>query len=278
MAHFFGSRSTALILSLLVSFIESGCASNNILDGHVRVDALCANFEHQNWLNQNYRSRDDNYWHDPPPISDKRGIEHKKWVAPPVGSTLDSLGALEISRINDLMQQELLSPTFQKKLGKVLKRADKPVFIVRVYLPPVNLSKNYGFGFRQVTFARGIEKVIPITKDDKYSTSIWVKNDPKVSFYFRAANGKPDDISGGPMVESGWWTWAIAFDRDGIGHYYLSKGTNVPTSNDEVFDTTQFPSPNNPRMDEIEYSYFAISGGDGDQKFVIDDYEVWVAN
>jgi hypothetical protein len=266
----------------MVSFIESGYASDNILDGHVPVNELCTNFENKNWPDDYYSEDDDNYWHGPPidrdPTKSKKSIEHKKWVIPPAGGKPDSLGALEIGRINDSDQQEMLSPTFKKKLGKVLKRADKPVFSVRVYLPPFNEWGNgYGFGFRQQTYARAIESSIPAAVDDKYSTSIWVKSDWRgIRFYFRAANGRQGDEPDGPMVQPGWWTWAIAFDDNGIGHYYISKGTNVPTKNDEVFDTSRFPAPNNPLMDEIEYSYFAISEGGGNPKFVIDDYEVWV--
>lgn len=258
-----------LVLGFVVSSIESGYASNSILDGHVPVNELCANFENENWLNENYRSDDDNYWHDPPinydPKYQKIGIQHKKLVTPPFGGKPDSFGALEIGRINDSTQQEMLSPTFAKK-REILKRSDMPVFIVRVYLPPFN--KYYGFGFRQW---------ISI-KDVKYSTSIWVKNNNNgAHFYFRANNGQENDVPGGPCVEPGWWTWGIAFDNKGIGYYYVSKGRNVPTKNDEVFDTSKFPAQNNPNMDEIEYSFFAISEGDGDSKFIIDDYEVWVA-
>ena len=121
---------------------------------------------------------DDNYWHDPP-NDKKRGIEHKKWIATPTGGKPDSLGALEIGRINDSMQQEILSPTFNKKLGKVLNRSDKPVFIVRVYLPPFQeWGDDYHFGFRQQTFMKGVQSTIyAYAYDDKYSTSIWVKKD-----------------------------------------------------------------------------------------------------
>lgn len=269
----------ALLLSFMVSFISSSCASDNILDGHVPVNELCANFENKNWLADHYRSGNDNYWHDPPidrdPSKSKKSIEHKKWVTPPDGGKLDSFGALEIGRIIDPMQQEMLSPTFAKKRGRVLKRADKPVFIVRVYLPP--FDEYYGFGFRQQSYMKDIGNIIHV-EDDKYSPSIWVKNDSRgVSFYFRAANDSEGDQPAGPKVEPGWWTWAIAFDDNGIGYYYISKGTNVPTKNDEVLDTSKFPAPNNPRTDEIEYSFFAISKNGGNSKFVIDDYEVWVA-
>lgn len=192
-----------LVLGSMVSFIESGCASDNILDGHVPVKELCDDFENKNWLNNQYRGNDDNYWHDPPidrdPSKSKKSIEHKKWVTPAPGGKLDSFGALEIGRINDPTQQEMLSPTFAKKRGRVLKRADKPVFIARVYLPP--FDEYYGFGFRQQTYARDIESIISIAVDDKYSTSIWVKNDSRgVSFYFRAANSQGDE-PGGPMVQ-----------------------------------------------------------------------------
>jgi hypothetical protein len=104
------------------------------------------------------------------------------------------------------------------------------------------------------------------------------KNQNEVRFYFRAANGQSGDMPSDIIVKPGWWTLGIAFDDKGIGHYYVSKGTNAPTNKDEVFSTTRFPAPNNPLMDDIAYSYFAIGkSANRNPPFIIDDYEVWIS-
>lgn len=275
------SRYKLLILPftlLLIGFnLHASEGVPNILEGHSPVDDLRADFENIDWFNDYNKNIE--YWHDTHnKDQEKRGPESLKPVDTPIGGRPGSHGALEMSRIDDPWQQEMLSPAFKNKLGRALKREDQPIFIVRIYLPPFDQwGDAYHFGFRQQTYAKGIEKVIPEAKDDKYSTSIWVKKDgKKISFYFRAANVQPNDQPGGPAVKPGWWTWAIAFDKNGIGHYYISEGTASPTKDDEVFDTTKFQPSNNPHMEEIEYSYFAIARGGGNPKFVIDDYEVWV--
>ena len=210
----------ALFLSAIVFIIASGANASdnvsNVLGRKVRLDALCANFENENWLDD--YNRGDDYWHET--RSDyKRGLESLKRVtSPAIGS-----GALEISRISDPRQQEMLSPAFSGKLGHKLSRSDRPVFIVRLWLPPLDQwGESYHFGFRQEVRASNIPS--------EYSTSIWVKKDQdKISFYFRAANGQDGDVPGGPKVEPGWWTLAIAFDDKGIGHYYVSQGIGILT-------------------------------------------------
>lgn len=258
-----------LTMCLMTMCIE--CRANgkqlisDILDGRELAKSLCDNFENPNW-DINYGN--DDYWHDVKDDDHKKiGPESRiRITSPAIGE-----GALELSRKNDPRQQEILSAPFK------ISRKDKPIFIVRVYLSSLENWVEYdGFGFRLQTFMKDIHRVIPIAYDDKYSTSIWVKKkDGKINFYFRAANGRNGDEPGGPVVEPGWWTWAIAFD-DGVAHYYISKGKSVPTSENHAFDTTQFPPPNNPQMEEIEYAYFAISPNGGNPKFVIDDYEVWI--
>jgi len=270
-----------LILLFLLNFItpslESKTKQVDVLGRTKRLDIICENFESNVW-SKNY-NKNNAYWHATSNPS-KRGPELLELVPPPSGRKPGSSQALKISRISDPKQQELLSPAFAMKLGRNLTRSDQPVFVVRIWLPPFDKwGQAYGFGFRQQTHASNISNI----SNNEFSTSIWVKkNQNGINFYFRAANGSKDDLPSRIIVKPGWWTLAIAFDVEGIGHYYISKGTNIPTTKDEVFSTTRFPTPNNPLMDDVAYSYFAISAITGFfnmvPQFIVDDYEVWVIN
>jgi hypothetical protein len=85
-----------------------------------------------------------------------------------------------------------------------------------------------------------------------------------------------------PIRQPSWWTLAVAFDENGIDHYYIRPGKGIPTEKDEICNATQFRTNHNedtPSMDYVLYSFFHLGypeTGNASPSFVVDDYEVWV--
>lgn len=181
-------------------------------------------------------------------------------------------------------QKDLLTAEFEEKLGRKLNRADQPVFVVRVWIPPINQwAKDCDFGFRHA--ARSKRLITSQNTTGDYYPSIWLTNHPHTGarFFFRIGYDmqRAPDIRGGPIKEPGWWTPALAFDENGVGHYYTSLGVDLPTEEDEMLDTTKFEIANgtSPVMDYVGYTFFTLGYPTGIEitpRFVIDDYEVWV--
>lgn len=278
-----------VVLLLLLSSIplslqskaEETTSVSNILGRTVRLDVLCDDFEDINW---NYDFQKDScyrgFWRG----GSGRGVpEVLTRVKTPDGGKSGSTGALEIrtNKIdNDSVpnQEDFLTAEFTQKLGRKLTQANQPVFIARVWLPPLEQwGDYYSFGFRHESFPKN---------GNKYYPSIWIRFDKQAEqkpvFFFRIGTGVAKDVYGGPIGQPGWWTLAIAFDKDGIGHYYACPGVDNPTERNKMFDTTQFRTTNgtdNPSMDYVNYSFFSLgypSEGNTSPRFVIDDYEVWV--
>ena len=151
----------------------------NILGRTVRLDVLCDDFEDKDWhydyhKHIGYRG----FWR-----TDDRGEpDLLKRVDTPDGGKVWSTGALEMrtnQNDNDREpnQDDLLTVEFKDKLGRELTRADQPVFIVRVWLPPFD-QWNIGltiFGFRQT--AR-------LDDNSDYYQSIWLVHDGRKPLFF----------------------------------------------------------------------------------------------
>lgn len=262
-----------LLLSTAVSLLESeGNETSNISDvlgRTIRVDVLCDDFEDPEQC----------FWRG----GSGRGKPKFMHVTTPDGGKIGSAGGLEIypsynNSDGNPNQDDLLTPEFAPKLGRKLTRENQPVFIVHVWLPPFDQwGDYYSFGFRHETFPEN---------GNKYYPTIWLKYDKRAKqksyFVFRIGTGVADDVYGGPIGQPGWWTLAIAFDRNGIGHYYACPGVTNPTEKNKVFDTTQFRTTNgtnNPFMDSVNYSFFSLgypAKGNASPRFIIDDFEVWV--
>lgn len=269
----------------LQSRAEEANSLSGVLGRTVRLDVLCDDFEDKDWhydyqKHVCYRG----FWR-----TDDRGEpDLLKHVDTPIGGKVGSTGALEM-RTNqndndrDPTQDDLLTVEFKDKLGRELTRADQPVFIVRVWLPPFD-QWNIGltiFGFRQT--AR-------LNDNSDYYQSIWLAhNGHKPLFFLRNGIAYPNgtqvafnDDRRYIVTQPGWWTLAIAYDEKGAGHYYASPSTDSPTERNRMVDTTQFRTIggiDSPFMDHMGYSFFSL-GYPGEEKisprFVIDDYEVWV--
>ena len=219
--------SIALLLSPMILFIElSADASDsvsNVLGRTVCVDVLCEDFESKNWLLSNYRDNNDEgshaFWHAGP----DGGPELLRQVPTPDGGKKRSLWSLEI-RTNlpdqndpNSTEEELLTPAFSKVRGDSLMRSEKPVFIVRVWLPPFKeWGEYYKFGFRQV--ANATNKAYNPSIFLCYSSSCSDKcGNGGANFIVRIGSGDARDVRIGPITQPDWWTLAIAFDVHGVG-------------------------------------------------------------
>ena len=188
-----------------------------------------------------------------------RGVpELLERVPTPNGGKKGSTGALEIRtneieiyRDGHLGQEDLLTAEYEQKLGRKLTRADQPVFIVRVWLPPFDQwGDYYSFGFRHESFLENG------SKDQHYST-IWLTYDrginPKPFFKYRVGTNELFyEVYDPRLIEKdGWWTIAVAFDENGFCHYYARPGAGDLTEEDRLFDATQlFPEVYDPRLIE----------------------------
>jgi len=278
-----------LICLILLFLLCSGCASaSGVLGRTVRRNVLCDDFEDANWHYdyQNHKCYR-GFWRNG---SGRGEPELLKRVTTPGGGKSGSVGALEI-RTNKIErnddsdppgnpgQEDLLTIEF-KNLGCELTRADQPVFIVRVHLPSFDQwGDYYWFGFRQETHFSSKD-------DDKYYPSIFLVSNKRIRsepfFRFRIGTGNAKDKDDVAIKQPGWWTLAIAFDENGVGHYYARSGVDIPTEDDKMFDTTQFRTNDgtaNPYMDHVLYGLFSLIyhplKGNESPQFVIDDYEVW---
>jgi hypothetical protein len=283
---------------------DEATSASNVLGRTVRLGDLCDNFEDADWhydyqKHKCYRE----FWRSG---ADRGGPKLLKRVTTPDGGKKGSTGALEIrTKYNEKdknpQQDDLLTAEFTQ-LGRNLTRADQPVFIVRVWLPPFDQwTKGCSFGFRATARSEALKACEGYVPAPDYYPSIWLKYlpstsdaagrvDPHPQFFFRVGTVQVD-VNGWPIKQPGWWTLALAFDKKGVGHYYARPGVQPPTEKHKMFDTTRFHTTmlditrslpecfNNPIMDHMGYCFFVL-GYPNDIKitprFVIDDYEVWV--
>lgn len=270
----------SLILTWLASC--SSCVPRQMILGRsIRLDTLCDDFEDPKW-HFDYQTHVDyrGFWR----TDDHGEPDLLRRIKTPDGGKAGSGGALELrTNDNDAKPDQDCLLTIEFKNRRTLTRADQPVFIVRVWLPPFE-EWNAGvlnFGFRQT--ARIDEKT-------DYYQSIWLFHDGHKPLWF-LRNGIAysdgtqlnfNDMIKGYIAHSNWWTLAIAYDERGVGHYYAAPGTDTPTEKDELINTSQFTRDDglvSPFMDHMGYSFFSL-GYPADHRisprFVIDDYEVWV--
>ncbi len=167
-------KSALIAITFLVA---GGCtnSSSGVLGRTVRLDSLCDDFEDTNW-HYNYEG---GLWRGGN-ASGRGEPEMITRVATPTGGKSGSTGALEIrTNQNDPDgQADFTTAEFTQKLGRELTRADQPVFIVRVWLPPFeqwNKGLFGNFGFRQT--AR-------LNDNSDYYQSIWLVHDGNKPFFF----------------------------------------------------------------------------------------------
>lgn len=293
------------IAIVAISLITSGLAwaddtknANSVLGRTVCLNYLGDDFEDMNWSYdyQNHISSN-RLWRSGSCDGEPELLAR---VPTPEKGKNGSTGALEI-RTNTIEQfddgtstghfgmEKLLTVEYEQILKRKLTCVDQPVFIIRVWLPPFDqwLRKDpeqdlYEIGFRHEVFPK---------KGSKYYPSIFLHHErslPKPCFIVRIfpmdTGEQNRDILVKYIDQQYWWTLAIAFDADGVDHYYAHPGVDIPTEKDEIFNTGIFRNENGietPSMDYVFYSFFHLGypeTGNVSPRFVIDDYEVWVVN
>jgi hypothetical protein len=283
-----------LIYLILLLSLCSGCASvSNFLGRTERVGNLCDDFENPKWKYNHQKHRSSNgFWRGSAgekgsDISDRGDPAILERVTPPEDGKSGSTGALKIGTNipdddNNPKQEDLRTLYFEEKLKRKLTRADQPVFIMRVWLPPFDKwGEYYSFGFR-------LEAQSSNTSDSYYP-SIWLKynNRDGPHFFFRifyldGSKMRYHEEYGRPIKQSGWWTLAIAFDEKGTCYYYARPGVDALTEESKIFDDTQFMAKYGIRallMDRVNAGLFSLGypeEGNITPRFVIDDYEVRV--
>lgn len=204
-----------------------------------------------------------------------------KRVPTPVGGKEGSKGSLEIrtnkiDRDQSPSMEKLLTAEFKDKLKRKLKRVHKPVFIVRVWLPPFNQwGDHYTFGFRHESFLENG------SKDQNYSSLFLVYNRQYKTPFFRYRVGTNklcyEVHDPRPIEQDGWWTLVNARK--------IYPGIGAPSNKGEIAGITTITSlltkygKDALLIDYFNYSFFHLDypiSGNTSPRFVIDDYEVWV--
>lgn len=274
-----------LVLCALVSLSQlkaevASSRTNVILGRTVPLDNLGDTFEDENWHYDYERHRCCHglWWAD-----GLRGEpESLRRVRTPTDGKSGSIAALEMrtrDRGDDkhANQEDLFAVDLGGKSRPQLNRMHQPLFIVRVWLPPLERwiagNGNYhAFGFRQAANS----------KVGVYYFSTWIDYNPAVSSepYFVCRLGDQESGPKGPIAQTGWWTLATGFDESGNGYSYAVEGTDYPTEKDRICTTTEFTVGGLPdtQLDYIKHSFFSLgypTEREQDPWFVIDDYEVW---
>ncbi len=256
----------------------------------LRLDVLCDDFEREDWAFDPAANSDiQRYW-----TGSYRGAPRRlERVVPPAGGLEGSRGALSLRTEGDTdahpNQDDLINRDYTSRLGRTLVRADRPVFMARIWMPPFEEwtpgAANVGFRHE----ARSQQMVGPGNSVGYYYPSIWLRHMPAGDdateagprWYLRIGTGVAPDEDAGPIPHAGWWTLALAFDEDGVGHYYARPGVGPLAPEHRIWDTTRFrPAEGmNPQMDSVAYGFFSLgypADGRLTPPFILDDYEVWI--
>lgn len=273
-----------------------------VLGRTTRIDSICDDFEDSNWKYDSTNHRSSNgFWvgtagQKGPDKSDRGSPTILERVTPPQsGGKSGSNGALKIGTNiphddNISYQDDLRTLNFESKLGYKLTRANQPVFIMRIWLPPFDQwGDYYSFGFRLEAQSNDTP--------NSYYPSIWLRynhilqiNGENYSFpgphiffrifYLDGADLKYYEEYGGPIKQPGWWTLAMAFDEKGACYYYARPGVDALIEKDKNFDDIQFMTKYKTKtltMDYVRASLLSLGYREDARKspiFEIDDYEV----
>ncbi len=281
---------SAVVGAMFISCPIAADGSTGPLGRDVRLDVLCDDFEAEDWAFDLAANRDaQNHW-----TGSYRGAPRRlERVAPPADGLEGSRGALSLRTEGDTdahpNQDDLINRDYTSRLGRPLARADRPVFTVRIWMPPFEQwtpgAANVGFRHE----ARSQQMVGPENSVGYYYPSIWLRHTPAANeateagprWYVRIGTGAAPDEDAGPIPHAGWWTLALAFDEEGVGHYYARPGVGPFAPEHRIWDTTRFRPADgaNPHMDSVAYGFFSLgypADGRLTPPFIVDDYEVWI--
>lgn len=287
-----------LIYLILLFTLCSGCDSASGVLGRTKP-LLSDNFENQDWkYDRKTHTSSNGFWKGSPgekgsDPSDRGAPTILERVSPPrKGRKRGSNGALKIGTDRPHDDNDSKQDDLRANFEQTPKRAEQPVFIARVWLPPFDKwGEQYSFGFRLEAQSNGIP--------DSYYPSIWLRYNhviqrrngsyaffPGPHFFLRIfyhdVNMRYYEEYGGSIKQPGWWTLAIAFDKKGACSYYARPGVETLTEENKISDDTQFMTKHGIKvllMDHVNAGLFSLAypeHGSISPHFEIDDYEVWV--
>lgn len=248
-----------------------------------RVEALSRDFEDPDWsYDTDLTENGDHFWRQ----RTKRGIPTDLRVVPaPDGNLKGEDYALLIrtdydDETDEAHNQDDLVTPYHSKIDTdfPLTCDDRPVLLALVYVPPVKeLAVPWAsFGIRLQAQSNDLKE--SDNEMDVYYPSIWIyqSQDRRRSFLMtRLGDGRTHDQEGPELEKAGgWYSFAIAFDEDGVGYYYYKKGAGVPDKSDCFYTTEDFPGGSGAGMDRIDYHFVSIGMAAAENEtpaFLIDD-------
>lgn len=273
-------------LCLAVALPPGQSLGQALTDGKIRNSDLSDNFEDTSWQ-FNYSGAGgtsaNGKWYG----SFRGAPETLVTTASPAGGLSGQSRSLRIGTVdngNDSTptQEDFVYQLYNTQTSAGFpQRSDQPLFTTQVYLPSMANFAATGTSFQ--SFGHRIEAVT--STSGVYYPSIWVNYSSTFSrpfFSVRLGNGiAPDQSLASPVIgtSGGWWTLGIGFDENGVGHYYASEGTDLLTTSDEFWDTTQFQAGQGPTMDSLNYHFYSIgypSGPQSSLEYLVDDSSVYV--
>lgn len=200
------------------------------------------------------------------------------------------------------MQQDDFICNVWQRVGYKIPVAHTPSCVARIYMPHAKEWENRTgptFGFRLSLETHAF--VVPAHKKKKkdffgrppkkeftletYWPGMFVefrsetdRNEPHDTAYWRIrGNTLGHEVRGPAIDETGWWTVGMSATRDGMVHYYVSKGTDDLTEEDYV--TSQFPYGY--KAETFKTFFFNVCNLDNGRTkstdWIIDDCGVYVA-
>ncbi|MFW5683201.1 MAG: hypothetical protein ACOC1G_09380, partial [Phycisphaeraceae bacterium] len=167
-------------------------------------------------------------------------------VAPAHGGLPGQEGALLLRTVDQdddgwPRQEDLVTRPYDKVLDHNLERASLPVLTARLYVPPIDEEGPAWSVLGLRVEARSTNEEVDIPR---YYPSLWVvqynqPDEDKVGNYLRVrlGDGHAPDHWIGELGGPGWYTLGLAFDAEGVGHYFARKGVEPLTLQDKVYET-----------------------------------------
>lgn len=259
----------ALLLPVVIGSLEQPLVAGQAIPGTgTRIEPLSDDFEDPDWaFDYSTQTSLNRLWK-----KGRRGSpEILERVSPPAGGLANQDGALRIRTVDQdddgyPIQEDLVTAQYDKILSENPQRKDLPSVIARIFLPPSDPEGpawSY-IGLRMEARSTNQEVAIP-----RYYPSIWIhqSNDASGKSAYavrvRLGDGPTRDQLVGSLPGPGWYTVGVAFDADGIGHYYIGEGADPLTPEDKIYDTSRFPGGSDPRLDYLWYHFFSIGGTQG---------------
>lgn len=276
-----------LLKQLLHLHLMSVMVYGYCLQGHTQllaptytIDILTDDFEDPAWSYDYNDLRSDNgKWQ----LSAFRGRLRTVETTPtPTGGLTGSTQSLRLQSFfmagdNSTQSDLTYQAYFTTELGRNVLVKETPMILFRAYFPSLNLAGN-AIAFR--TDARRAPGDRDNINNGAYYPSILINF--QANIIVRLGDGTSSehfDRTVGSLTTTGWHTFAISFDDQGIGYYYHRAGVGEIQSSDLLFTTEDFANNGSvpSRMNEVYNHFISVAySADGSLSYnhILDDVEV----